>query len=190
MDWKYEPIAVSPNEAKFLETMEATATQIAVIYGVPPEKIGGVVGDSLTYSTVEMNSLDCLTFTFRPWLVRFEYSFSTCFPRGYFVRFNTEEFLRVDAKSRAEIDALSLGTTQLGWKHADEVRASYNLPPGFVPTPPPTPTPAPAQPSTNGAAPKQPGTSSASATPGGMMRDRVNGHSPNGHAPAAATKGT
>jgi HK97 family phage portal protein len=187
MDWKYEPIAVSPNEAKFLETMEATATQIAVIYGVPPEKIGGVVGDSLTYSTVELNSLDCLTFTFRPWLTRFEYAFSTCFPRGYFVRFDTAEFLRVDAKTRAEIDALSLGTTQLGWKSADEVRASYNMPPGFKPTPPPAPAP-PAQPSTNGAAPKQPGASSASATPGGMMRDRVNGHSTNGA--AGATKGT
>jgi hypothetical protein len=138
-----------------------------------------------------MNSLDCLTFTFRPWLTRYEYAFSTCFPRGYFVRFDTAEFLRVDAKSRAEIDALSLGTTQLGWKHADEVRASYNLPPGFTPTPPPAPAPtSPAKPSTNGAAPKQPGASSASATPGGMMRDRVNGHSSNGHAPAAATKGT
>jgi HK97 family phage portal protein len=176
MDWEYTPIKISPHEAKFLETMEATATQIAVIYGVPPEKIGGVVGDSLTYSTVEMNSLDCLTFTFRPWLVRFEYAFSTCFPRGYFVRFNTDEFLRVDAKSRAEIDALSLGTVQTGWKKADEVRATYNLPPGFKPTPPPAPASAP-EPKSD--ATPSPGTSSAAAEPiTRMMRDRIttNGH--------------
>lgn len=179
MDWEYTPIQVSPHEAKFIETMQMVATEIAVIYGVPPEKIGGVVGDSLTYSTVEMNSLDCLTFSFRPWLVRFEYAFSTCFPRGYFVRFDTAEFLRVDAKTRAEIDALSLGTTQLGWKKADEVRASYNLPPGFVPTPPPAPTLAQAP---KGGATPAPGTSSAAADPiSRMMRDRitVNGHGGN-----------
>jgi HK97 family phage portal protein len=192
MDWKYEPIAVSPNEAKFLETMQASASNIAVIYGVPPEKIGGSVGDSLTYSTVEQNTMDCLTFTFRPWLVRYEYAFSTCFPRGQFVRFDTAEFLRVDAKTRAQIDALSLGTVQTGWKKADEVRASYNLPPGFVPTPPPAPEgngvpqkSAPQNGRPTGGTPT-PGTSSAAAEPitRSMMRDRVNGH--NGHDTAAA----
>jgi HK97 family phage portal protein len=189
MDWEYNPISISPHEAKFLDTMQATATNIAVIYGVPPHKIGGLTGDSLTYATVEQESLDCLTYTFRPWLVRFEYAFSTCFPRGYFVRFDANEFLRVDAKTRAEIDALSLGTVQTGWKDQNEVRASYNLPPRKLPTP----EPAPATGGGAGQAAKppggpQPGASSANTQGTPMMRDRAaaNGHSTNGHATAPA----
>jgi HK97 family phage portal protein len=149
-DWEYTPITIAPHEARFIETTQLTATQIAVIYGVPPDKIGGTTGDSLTYATVEQNSLDCLTYTFRPWLTRIEYALSTCFPRGYFVRFDTSEFLRVDAKTRAEIDALSLGTTQFGWKDRNEVRGSYNLAPSA--TPPVTPPPAAPQSSTGGGA--------------------------------------
>ena len=191
MDWEYNPLTISAHEAKFLDTMQATATQIAVIYGVPPNKIGGLTGDSLTYATVEQNSLDCLTYTFRPWLVKLEYAFSTCFPRGQFVQFNTDEFLRVDAKTRAEIDALSLGTVQLGWKDQNEVRASYNLPPRKAPVPP---APAPAQPAakpSSGGATTPSGASSAKAQANTTtMRDRqsngANGQSPNGRTPAAA----
>lgn len=170
MDWEYNPIAISPHEAKFLETIQASATQIAVIYGVPPDKVGGATGDSLTYATVEQNSIDCLTYTFRPWLVKFEYAFSTCFPRGWFVQFNTDEFLRVDAKTRAEVDALSLGTVQTGWMDQNEVRASRNLPPRKPPAPAassgpePEHTP-PANPSTNGSVPS--GSAAAKGVPTG-----------------------
>lgn len=215
MDWEYNPIAINPHEAKFLDTIQATATQIAVIYGVPPDKIGGLTGDSLTYATVEQNSLDCLTYTFRPWLVRFEYAFSTCFPRGQFVQFNTDEFLRIDAKTRAEIDALSLGTVQTGWKDSNEVRASYNMPPRKDPLPAPpdntpgkpngapgrngnSPAAAPAPSTTSAAAvhpsaAQPPGTSAAAAEPiSRSLRDRwatSNGHlinGANGHEPALA----
>jgi HK97 family phage portal protein len=184
-DWEYTAIAIKPNEAQFLETTRLTATQIAVIYGIPPEQIGGELANNLTYSTVEQNTLNTLTYTFRPWLTRFEYAFSTCFPRGYFVRFNTDEFLRVDAKTRAEIDALSLGTTQLGWKDRNEVRVGYNLPPQKDPVPAQPATPqAPRSPeparrpaaSSNGSGPT-PGSSAANGVQGvsgvRMMRDRV-----------------
>jgi HK97 family phage portal protein len=146
MDWEYTPITISPHEARFIETTQMTATQIAVVYGVPPHKIGGMTGDSMTYSSVEQENMDSLTYTFRPWLTKYEFAFSTCFPRGYFVRFDTNEFIRVDAKTRAEIDALSLGTVQLGWKDQNEVRASYNLAPRAAPVPPSPP----AAPSSNG----------------------------------------
>jgi len=163
MDWEYTPITIAPHEAKFIETTQMTATQIAVVYGVPPDKIGGITGDSLTYATVEQNSLDTLTYTFRPWLTRYEYAFSTCFPRGYFVRFDTAEFLRVDAKTRAEIDALSLGFQQPGWKDRNEVRASYNLAPSAAPIPP-SPT-APFNPSSNGQGRPAPGNQAAEGQP-------------------------
>jgi len=142
-DWSYTPIAVSPNEARFIETMQLTATQIATIYGIPPEKIGGTTGKSLTYSTVEMNTLDYLTFSLRPWLVRLEKAFTKLFPRGTYVKFDTSEMLRADTKTKAEIAALSLGTPSQPWLTQDEVRADYDRPP--MP-PPPEPPPAPIAP--------------------------------------------
>jgi HK97 family phage portal protein len=126
-DWEYTPIAIKPNEAQFIETARLTATQIAVIYGIPPEKIGGSTGSTLTYNTVESNTLDYLVFSARPWLVRWEHALNRLFPRGQFVKFETSEMLRVDAKTRAQIDQISLN--KQAYKTVDEVRADRDLPP-------------------------------------------------------------
>lgn len=139
-DWEYVPIAIKPNEAQFIETSRLTATQIAVIYGVPPEKIGGQTGETMTYSNVEQNSLDFLTFSLRPWLIRIEAALSNLFPRGTFVKFDTAELLRVDAKTQAEIDRISLGPSE-PYRTADEVRADHDWPPMPKPPPPPAPPP-------------------------------------------------
>lgn len=126
-DWEYTPIAIKPNEAQFIETARLTATHVAVIYGIPPEKIGGTTGSTLTYATVESNTLDYLIFSARPWLVRWEQALNRLFPRGQFVKFETKEMLRTDAKTRAEVDAISLANAP--YKRTDEVRADRDLPP-------------------------------------------------------------
>jgi HK97 family phage portal protein len=168
-DWEYNPIAIKPHEAQFIETMRLTATQIAVVYGLPPEKLGGTTGDSLTYATVELNNIDYLTHSLRPWLVRWEQALTKCFPNGYYVKFDTNEMLRLDAKTQAEIDQMSLGFNPPPWMEVDEVRARRDLPPSTkvnkVESLRAQPKPQP-QPSTNGQQP--------------MMRDRQNGSSPNG----------
>jgi hypothetical protein len=127
-DWEYTPIAIKPNEAQFIETAHLTATNIAVIYGLPPDKIGGSVGDSLTYATVEMNTLDYLTFSARPWLVKWEQALSRLFPRTQYVKFETAEMLRTDVRTRAMVDRMSLGPN-VPWKTQDEVRAARDLGP-------------------------------------------------------------
>jgi HK97 family phage portal protein len=134
-DWDYTPIAIKPHEAQFIETCQMTATDISVIYGVPAEKIGGTTGKTLTYSTTELNGIDYLTYSIRPWLVRFEYAFTRCFPRGYFVKFDPNEMLRVDAKTLAQINSTALGFQNSGWLDQDEVRASYDK----MPLPKPEP---------------------------------------------------
>lgn len=155
-DWEYTPIQIKPNEAEFVATSRLTATQIAVIYGIPPEMIGGETGGSLSYNTVSMNALNFLTFSLRPWLVRIETALSSLFPRGQYVRFDTTELLRVDPFTKAQIDQLSLGYYPPAFKSIDEVRQSNYLPPipaeqlppmyrpggGAVPGEPPIPAPA------------------------------------------------
>jgi phage portal protein BeeE len=54
-DWTYTPISVPPNEAQFIQAMQLNATQIAAILGLPPDRLGGTKGDSLTYCS-DMNT--------------------------------------------------------------------------------------------------------------------------------------
>jgi len=55
-EWKYERISIPPNEAQFLETIKASATQIAAIFRVPPEDVGGESGGSRTYGNREADA--------------------------------------------------------------------------------------------------------------------------------------
>jgi hypothetical protein len=64
-DWKYEPVVVPPAEAQFIETMQMNATMLAAIYGLPPDRVGGKRGDSLTYNCV---TTDTEILTTRGWL--------------------------------------------------------------------------------------------------------------------------
>src|SRR5262249_59121150 len=52
-DWEYKPITVPPEQAQFIQSQQLTATQLAAVYGVMPERVGGSRGDSMTYSTQE-----------------------------------------------------------------------------------------------------------------------------------------
>lgn len=54
-EWKWDKISIAPQEAQFLETIEASATEIATIFRVPAEDIGGKAGSSRTYSNREMD---------------------------------------------------------------------------------------------------------------------------------------
>ena len=128
-DWEYTPIGVNPNEARFIETAQLTANHLAVIYGLPAEMLGGQTGGSLTYNTVSMNALNFLTFSLRPWLVRLEAVLSNLFPRGTFVKFVTDELLRMDQVTKAQVDQMSLGYYPPPWRSHDEVRRSNDLPP-------------------------------------------------------------
>lgn len=48
-DWEYKPVVVPPSEAQFIEALQINATQIASIYGLPAERVGGLKSSSLSY---------------------------------------------------------------------------------------------------------------------------------------------
>jgi HK97 family phage portal protein len=124
-DWQYNPITVPPNEAQFIETMRLSATQIANIYGLPPEDIGGQRGNSLTYTTVELNQLERVL-AVREWLVVLEHAFAALLPDRQYVRFTADAIVRADARSRWAVYATALDK---GVMNRDEVRALEDLPP-------------------------------------------------------------
>lgn len=118
-DWEISALGVSAADAQFLEAIKATATQVAAIFRVPPEDIGGVTGSSLTYSTVEMQDLRYLARSLRRWLVRFEQALERIAPPSIYYRFNADAMLRSDAKTRAEVFEIALRNKYLS---VDEVR--------------------------------------------------------------------
>ena len=50
---KWEPITIAPEESQFVESSKLNVAQVARIFGVPPEMIGGESGQSLTYANIE-----------------------------------------------------------------------------------------------------------------------------------------
>jgi HK97 family phage portal protein len=103
---KYQPISVRPEESQFLETQQATISDIARYFNVPAEMVGGKAGSSMTYSNVEQRSLDFLTYCVGFWLKRVEDAFSDLLPASQFVKFDTAALLRADAETEARVRAI------------------------------------------------------------------------------------
>jgi HK97 family phage portal protein len=112
-----DSIQVSPDESQFLETIKATADDIAGFFFRRPPGEGGQV----TYANVEARSLDLLTYTLNGWLVRLERAMSRLF-----VKFNADALLRVDLKTRYEAHVLAV---RGGFATPNERRAIEDLDP-------------------------------------------------------------
>jgi len=124
-DWDYKPVVVPPSEAQFVEALRMNATQIASVLGLPPDRIGGTRGDSLTYNTVEQSTLQVIE-ALRPWLVRLETAFFSILPQNRFVRFNADALLKTDLKTRTEIYQIQ---RKIGLRSVDEMRDQEDMEP-------------------------------------------------------------
>lgn len=125
-DWDFNPITIPPGEAKFVESMKLTATQVAAIYDVPPDRIGGELGGPLQYSSPEQAALHLVTFSLRNWFELFEETFSAMVPAAQYVRFNADSLMRADLKTRHEVYKLGRA---IGLYSIDELRALEDRPP-------------------------------------------------------------
>lgn len=125
-DWDFMTLSVPADEARFIETLKLTATQIANVYGVPPERVGGETGSSMTYGNREQDSLDLVTFGLRPWLVRFEETLTTLLPRPQYAKFNIDAIVRADLETRMRSHAIALAA---GIETNNEARDVEDRPP-------------------------------------------------------------
>ena len=126
---KYERVQDNPAEAQLLEQLKYSAADAARIIGVGiPELLGLATGDSDTYKNREQVSLDLLTYTLDPWLVKIETMISAMLPNPHVVRFNRNALLRTDLVQRYAAYRTSLGPTE-PFATVNEVRALEDLPP-------------------------------------------------------------
>lgn len=125
-DWEFTALKVTPEESQFIQTAKLNATQMAAIFGVPPEMVGGETGGSLTYNNPEMNGRALLKFTLRPWLTLIESAISRLLPQPRYVRFNADAVVRADLKTRYDSYKVAIDS---GFLTLDEVRELEELPP-------------------------------------------------------------
>ena len=124
---KYSPIAISPNEAQFLETRKFQLNEIARIFRIPPHMIGDL--DKSSFSNIEQQSLEYVKYTLEPWLVRWEQEVQRKLLVGeeklkYFSQFKLEGLLRGDYESRMK--GYSIGI-QNGFMSPNDIRELENL---------------------------------------------------------------
>ena len=85
--------------AQFLETRKFQVNEICRIFRVPPHMIADL--EKSSFNNIEQQSLDFVTNTIRPWLVRIEQSIFQQLlteeeQQKYFVKFNVDGLLRGD----------------------------------------------------------------------------------------------
>lgn len=125
-DWDFNAITIPPGEMKFVESMKLTATQVAAIYDVPPERVGGEMGGNLSYSSPEQAGQHLVTFTLRNWYELLEEVFSAMVPALQTLRFDADSLTRADAEKRYKVHQIARA---IGMNNIDELRAKENEPP-------------------------------------------------------------
>lgn len=125
-DWTWEALTIPDDDVKFLDTIRATATEVAAIYRVAPEDIGGTSGESLTYRTLEMNELRRVRRAILPWARRCEAALTANMRAGTRAKFNLDALVRADLLSRMQAHEVAL---RAGLETNTEGRALEDKPP-------------------------------------------------------------
>jgi HK97 family phage portal protein len=202
---KFSKIAMSPDEAQFLQTRQFQVPEIARIFGVPPHLISDATNSTSWGSGLAEQNQAFAMFSLRPWLERIEAGltrllFAETANRQLFVKFSLDGIQRGAPRERMGMYAIGLGQ---GIYCIDEVRAWEDLEPlpdgqgqvhrvpktlnevtedgEIVPAPGDVVTPDPGDPPGNGGAQTPPDTSGASPTSKGGTNGSSGAPEPNGN---------
>lgn len=127
---KVEKLGIPNNEAQFLESRKFQNIDIGTrIYRIPPYMYGEM--DKTAFANVEQQSIDYVTKTLRPWLVRLEQSFNMALltpqERGeYFFEHLADALLRGDSAARADYYMKAKAGR---WMTTNEIREKENMNP-------------------------------------------------------------
>jgi HK97 family phage portal protein len=127
---KWTDVGISPAMAQFLETRQYAAKETAMMYGVPPHRIG-IVEPGNSRQSLEQQAIEFISFTLREWSVRAEQAFrtklfnsKTDLATRTYPKFNFVELQRGDIRSRYEAYAIGV---QWGFLSRGDVRRFEGL---------------------------------------------------------------
>jgi HK97 family phage portal protein len=126
---EFQSISSNAQEAQLIETRQFAMRVIAAALRIPPHLLDPSARG--TYSNVETQSLEFLTFSLQPFLTRLEEAFTLKLftpseRQRYFVEFLTDGLLRADTRTRYQAYKMAI---EAGFMTVDEVRQRENLPP-------------------------------------------------------------
>ena len=123
----YRQISINPKDAQFLEIRKFQLNEIARLYRVPPHMVGDL--EKSSFSNIEQQSLEFVTYTLNPWCVRIEQAIAKDLllpseKSRYFSKFNVDGLLRGDYQSRMNGYAIA---RQNGWMSTNDVREKEDM---------------------------------------------------------------
>ena len=127
---KAQVLNMSAQDAQFLESRKFSELQVAMMFGVPPHKLG--ILDRATFSNINEQSLSFVTDTIQPANARLETSawrdlLSDAEKRaGYVIKYDTDGLIKSDLASRMEGYQKSVGGPI---QTVNEARQKEGLPP-------------------------------------------------------------
>jgi HK97 family phage portal protein len=127
---KYEPISISPDDMQMLQTRSFQLSEIARFYGVPSHLINDTEKSTSWGTGLEQLDLGFLKYTLQSYLTDWEDAIRhQLMPvserRKLVAEHDVEDFLRTDAKTRAEVNSIN---SQNGIMSRNEARKTINLP--------------------------------------------------------------
>ena len=127
---KAQVLNMSAQDAQFLESRKFSELQVAMMFGVPPHKLG--ILDRATFSNINEQSLSFVTDTIQPANARLETSAWRDLltdrekKAGYVIRYDTDGLIKSDLASRMEGYQKSVGGPI---QTVNEARQKEGLPP-------------------------------------------------------------
>lgn len=128
----FEPLQLDPATTQLLDLTRLQSYQVALMFGVPPSKLGISMGESMTYSNLESQSTAFVQEALMPVARKFEAAIDSVLPLGTSLKIDFRQLLRGDTTTRYATYAVGL---QAGFLTVDEVRDAEDLPPLAAPAP-------------------------------------------------------
>jgi HK97 family phage portal protein len=127
----FTPLAFRPVDSQMIESRQLSLTEVALMWGLPPTKLGANTGGS-TYRNAEMEEIQARNDAVVPWVSLLEQAISIDWlPRGQHAVWNMDAKLRADTLSRYQAYQYAMGGPgpQSAWLLSDEVRGWEHLDP-------------------------------------------------------------
>lgn len=126
----FQPLSAPLEDMQFVESQQLSRTTIANIFRLPPSYLGGSIGDSLTYQTVESNQIQFARNAITPIctnIQKFLHFDMGIFPfNSWYPEFGLEGLLRGDTAARG---AFYKAMSDVKAITPDEIRSLENMPP-------------------------------------------------------------
>jgi HK97 family phage portal protein len=123
---KWRNTSLPPDQAQFIDSRRFSIEEIARIFNVPLFLLNEHTKQTSWGSGLEEQNKAFIQYSVTPWLTRIEITLNQLLPRGQFVKFDLNGYLRGNAKDRVEVyNKLRM----LGVLTANDIRAFEDMSP-------------------------------------------------------------